>query len=98
MASGKGKAMKKFYDENSDSIVTIEQIEKEFHEFQEEGLYTDQNFSEYLQNCMDYNNGSLTTLETKIERLTEQLNRYSLIPDNDNTELILQIEQIKKEL
>lgn len=90
--------MQKYYDENSDSIVTIEQVEKEFHQFQREGLYTETSFSEYLQNCMDYNNGSLTTLETKIDRLTKQLNRYSLIPDNDNTELILQIEQLKKEL
>lgn len=90
--------MQKYYDENSDSVVTIEQIKKEFQQFQAEGLYTGYKFSEYLQNCMDYNNGSLTELETKIERLERKLNRYSLISDNDNAELILQIEQLKNEI
>lgn len=52
-----------FYDVDNDSYITIVELERDYNEMINDGtldrdIYS--TFSEYLNACMDYNNGSLT--------------------------------------
>ena len=89
--------MQKYFDSNSETVITINDIKKAYEE-NSEWKKEYGNFDYYLECCQDYNNGSLTKLDIYIQRLEKLLNKYSLFPGNDNTELILEIEQLKKEL
>lgn len=88
--------MQKYYNCDSETVMTIEDVKACYEEFADKEYY--ETFDYYLECCQDYNNGSLTRLEFYIQRLENLLNRYSKYPENDNTELILEIERLKKEL
>ena len=86
--------MQKYFDSNDESVITIDDVKKSYDEFGKDY----ETFEYYLESCQYYNNGSLTRLEIYIQRLENLLNKYSKYPENDNTELILEIERLKKEL
>jgi len=69
--------MKRFYCIETGEYITQEQLEKEYQEFRQEGTATEENFSEYLNNCMTENNGSLDTLETRAKDLSSELARFA---------------------
>lgn len=86
--------MQKYYNSNDGTVITIDDVKKYYDEFGKDY----ETFEYYLDCCQYYNNGSLTRLEIYIQRLENLLNKYSKYPENDNTELILEIERLKKEL
>lgn len=89
----------KYYDNESSSVITEEQLFEIFESLKKENPYEyEYSFPEYLENCMYYNNGSLTKLDEKIQNLERKLCLYSKHDENDNTDLIIEIEQLKKQL
>lgn len=86
--------MQKYFESTYEEVITINDVKKSYDEFGKDY----ETFDDYLESCQYYNNGSLTRLEVYIQRLENLLNRYSKYPENDNTELILEIERLKKEL
>lgn len=88
--------MQKYFDWNGEKVITEEEIKENYDEFANKEEY--ETFEKYLECCQDYNDGSLTKLDVYIQRLENRLNKYSKYPGNDNTEIILEIEQLKKEL
>ena len=83
--------VKMYYCNETDEYITSETIRKEYYiPFRSDG----ESFADYLNNCMDYNNGSLTTIESRENSLKRQLaklhiDRYS-IDEAVNTVLELQ--------
>lgn len=79
--------MKKLYWNNElDKVETLETIRTDYY-----NLFNDQNesFEYYLSGCMYWNNGALTPLDEKIERLQERLDRYG---DRLDTEEIQELQ------
>ena len=48
-----------FYDIESEELLTYSQLQKEYEELNANNETEAENFSEYLSNCMWYNNGTL---------------------------------------
>ena len=84
--------MQKYYENESGTVLTIEDIRKDYKEFGKE--YS--TFDDFLECCQDYNNGTLTDLKTYISRLETKMKK-STCPE-EREELKLEIEQLKKEL
>lgn len=70
---------KYYFDENTDSILTIDEVKAVYDECKEEG----ETFAEYLNNCTD-KNGSLTVIETEFEEF-EEFVRIS-VDDDENAD------------
>lgn len=53
-----------FLDIESGALVTLEQLEKEYHEAQAENPSEyNYSFSDYIRNCLTVNNGTLETID-----------------------------------
>ena len=77
--------MNVYWDNETDSIVT----EKELHENYERFSMKDyDSFDDYIMACMWFNNGSLTPLESHIEKVKRDLNRFIDFYDAEETEAI----------
>ena len=69
--------MKYYFDIESEMIYTHEDLEQIFHEFQEDGeIDTEETFSEYLNNSMAYNNGSLDVFGVKYFESVDAIEAY----------------------
>ena len=65
--------MKNYYDFEHDIYLSDEELEKEYINLKEDGEIEDVTFSQYLANCMYYNNGTLVATNSKeYERLMEE--------------------------
>ena len=51
--------MKKFRDNETNEVVTIDDLVKEFADLKANNQTESTSFEEYVINCMDYNNGTL---------------------------------------
>ena len=82
--------VKMYYCNENDEYLTSETIRKEWLSFRSDG----ESFSDYLENCMNYNNGSLQTIENREYFLKRKLSKLSIdrysIDEAINTVLELQ--------
>ena len=51
--------MRKFYDIETEKVITFEELKEEFQQLKASGDTESETFFDYLSNCMTYNNGSL---------------------------------------
>ena len=51
--------MRRFYDTENNEYITIEQLEEEYNELKATGNTEAETFSDYVSNCMWWNNGTL---------------------------------------
>ena len=51
--------MRRFYDTENNEYITIEQLEEEYNELKATGNTEAEIFSDYVSNCMWWNNGTL---------------------------------------
>ena len=84
-----------FYDFENYEIITEEQLYAEYMELKTEGNTETETFADYVENCMDYNNGALERyryinhlMENKVE---EVLRRDYIL---ENSEVIEAVEDI----
>lgn len=58
-----GDTMRKFYDTEQNTIITIEELKTEYTQLKAENQTETENFSDYLLNCMYWNNGTLAEIK-----------------------------------
>ena len=51
--------MRTFHDIEYDEYITFEQLEREYEELKAQRQTEAETFSDYVSNCMTYNNGTL---------------------------------------
>ena len=60
----KGETKMRFYDIESEEIITIEQLETEYNECRKsQPNEYNYSFTEYVKNCMTANNGTLELIK-----------------------------------
>ena len=71
--------MRYYYECESESILSENELRISYEELKANGdIPSEQDsFSLYLMECMDYNNGTLSTLEAEIRREKRILNQYT---------------------
>lgn len=68
--------MKYYYDVDREQLLTIDDIKAEYNSLVKSGYAYEQTFSEYLNNCMTKNNGSLDVYSVREFADTESMKAY----------------------
>ena len=80
--------MNYYYCNESDKIISTDELRQEFDAFRSEGEYPGVSFSDYLTGCQWFNNGALTPLLNHVDYLKRELSRVKSYNDPDNDDWI----------